>query len=102
MRNSGRFTSSNLYFYIREGVERSGVLLGTRQEDGAGSTVLHGEQLQRPCVPDGTIRTDDDESIFLTFKTCKIEVITDQCSAFDLIKKMEVLAAGIVLDFSFH
>ena len=53
-------------------------------------------------MPDGTIRTDDDESIFLTFKTCKLEVITDQCSALDLIKKIEVLAAGIVLDFSFH
>ena len=30
-----------------------------------------------------------------------LEVITDQCSAFDLIKEIEVLAAGMELDF-FH
>ena len=30
-----------------------------------------------------------------------LEVITDQCSAFDLIRKNEVLAAGMELDF-FH
>ena len=28
-----------------------------------------------------------------------LEVITDQCSAFDLIKEIEVLAAGMELDF---
>ena len=31
-----------------------------------------------------------------------LEVITDQCSAFDLIKKTEVLAAGIEVGFFFH
>ena len=31
----------------------------------------------------------------------KLEVITDQCSAVDLIKGIEVLAAGMELDF-FH
>ena len=30
-----------------------------------------------------------------------LEVITDQCSAFDLIKKIEVLAAGMEVDFIF-
>ena len=30
-----------------------------------------------------------------------LEVITDQCSAFDLAKEIEVLAAGMELDF-FH
>ena len=29
------------------------------------------------------------------------EVITDQCSAFDLIRKIEVLAAGMEVDFIF-
>ena len=28
-----------------------------------------------------------------------LEVITDQCSAFDLIKEIEVLATGMELDF---
>ena len=31
----------------------------------------------------------------------KLEMITDQCSAFDRIKKIEVLAAGIEIDFIF-
>ena len=30
-----------------------------------------------------------------------LEVITDQCSAFDLIKKIEVLAPGIEVDSIF-
>ena len=30
-----------------------------------------------------------------------LEVITDQCIAFDRIKKIEVLAAGIEVDFIF-
>ena len=30
-----------------------------------------------------------------------LEVITDQCSAFDLIKKVEILAAGMEVDFIF-
>ena len=32
---------------------------------------------------------------------CRLEVITDQRSAFDLLKKIEVLAAGKELDFFF-
>ena len=36
-----------------------------------------------------------------TRRSYKLEVITDQCSASDLIKKIEVLAAGMELDF-FH
>ena len=33
------------------------------------------------------------------FPMYKLEVITNQCSTFNLIKKIEVLAAGIELDF---
>ena len=36
---------------------------------------------------------------FLIDYLCIPEVITDQCSAFDLIMKIEVLVAGIELDF---
>ena len=36
---------------------------------------------------------------FLIDYLCILEVITDQCSAFDLIMKIEVLVAGIELDF---
>ena len=35
---------------------------------------------------------------FLIDYLCILEVITDQCSAFDLIMKIEVLVAGIELD----
>ena len=43
----------------------------------------------------------DQTHIEYGFPVIILEVITDQCSAFDLIKKIEVLDAGIEVDFIF-